>query len=123
MHHKRIALGVRRVRFSMDGVDNAAIDRKSDREMAEDGWPPPTTLPLSRRRETYRFPPIRRTTIRARSSLRSGRPSCTRRSSSRASASSGDSESDSDGPPLGRLPLLAGPDRLLANSFARLGVI
>jgi hypothetical protein len=67
-------------------------------------------------------PVVRRTRTRARSSLRSGRPSCTRRSSSRASASSGGAESD-DPEPEPRLPLLAGPDRHLVDTFARLGVI
>lgn len=44
-----------------------------------------------------------------------------RRVTSRSSASSGDP--DSSEPPLGRLPLLAGRDRLLVGSLSRIGAV
>jgi hypothetical protein len=66
-----------------------------------------------------------RTRTRARSALRPGRPSCTRRSSSsRASASSGTDPSDDPEPGEARqLSLLAGHDRRLADSLSRIGAV
>jgi hypothetical protein len=72
--------------------------REIDREMAADGWRPMTRVTRSRRSHRRRSPITRRTTTRARSSLRSGRPSCSR-GNSRASASSGTDPSDDPEPP------------------------
>jgi hypothetical protein len=69
----------------------------------------------------YAEPPRVGIRVRARSTLGSRRPSCTRRRSSSRSSSSSGEPSDSSEPPLGRLPLLAGRDRLIAASLSRIG--
>jgi hypothetical protein len=70
------------------------------REMARDDYL--RRGPIRRRRAT---PEARRTVGRARSRLRAGRPSCSRRTSSTSSASSGDPPSSAPGEPapIGRL--------------------
>lgn len=105
------------VSLSASGQVEVTIGEEIDREMIADGYKPYEREVTTQRRAA---PVIRRTMTRARSSLRSGRPA-SRRTSSRASASSGDPDLPEPPPARPASPPSAGSTRLISAALARLG--